>query len=186
MDFRHKNTVRFFDYWLSLPKEKGVPLRSSFHPEKVAALLTHMMIYELLPTHRIKRRLLGSRLDQLGIGGADHGALSSVVSGVGAGICGDGCSEEEDTARFWVLGTQPCGLLVMTPQALKSGLNVMVETLCLPLLADNGGKGQIIVQKNVLDDPAFNPDRDTFEPDPLPVVQCDFIDIGAGIPELKS
>ncbi|MFD2205906.1 PAS domain-containing protein [Kiloniella antarctica] len=181
MNFRHKNTEIFFDYWLSLPKEKYVPMRCSFHPEKIPALLTNMMIYELLSCSKIRRRLLGSRLDLLGIGGVGPDDIRSATL---SGICGDGRREAEDITRFEILDTQPCGLLVVAQQSLKSGLEVLVETLCLPLLGDKDGNSQIIIQKNILDDPAFMPHRDIFSSDHVPVTECHFVDIGAGTPEL--
>ncbi|MEH6631720.1 MAG: PAS domain-containing protein [Halopseudomonas aestusnigri] len=168
MDFRHKNTVNFFDYWLSLPKDDKVPLRSSFHPEDVPALLGNIMIYELFSSAKIKRRLLGSKLDYLekpvGTGGGDI---------------------SEDTQTFWTVATQPCGMLILAQQSLNSGMNVIVETLCLPLLGDNENNAQLIIQKNILDDTKFQPDVAILSVDHSSVLQRDYIDIGAGIPELQ-
>lgn len=171
MDFRHKNTVSFFDYWLSLPKDDWVPLRSSFHPEDVPALLGNIMIYELFSPAKIKRRLLGSKLDYL-------------ENSIGAGG-GDADGGSDDAKIFWTVGTQPCAMLILAQQSLKSGMNVIVETLCLPLLGDNEGNGQLIIQKNILDDPKFQPDVATYSVDHNSVLQRDYIDIGAGLPDLQ-
>jgi len=177
VDFRHKNTEQFFDYWLSLSKKRLIPMRSSFHPEDVPSLLPNMMIYELVSENYIKLRLLGSNLDERFGETSDDGNYLDYV---------ERTRRSKASEAIWAVANQPCGMQVITEQPLKSGLTVIVETLSLPLRDDNHGNPQLIIQKNVLNGPDYEPQYVVQPLEYNRIIQRDFIDIGGGIPDFTD
>jgi hypothetical protein len=52
--------ARYVDYWLSLPKVKGVPARADLDPLAIREILPFFLLWELNRGHDSKWRLVGS------------------------------------------------------------------------------------------------------------------------------
>ncbi|WP_020591524.1 PAS domain-containing protein [Kiloniella laminariae] len=142
VEFRHKKTRVFFDYWQALPRKDLLPCRSDFRPEELPSLMTNFMIYELVSRDYIKVRLRGSVLgDRLGYRGVGDNYLDLVEKE----------RRPKASESLWAMGTQPCGMYVIIEQELKSGLMVKMESLGLPFSQAEGKAPLIIFQKNEID-----------------------------------
>ncbi|MCZ4279719.1 PAS domain-containing protein [Kiloniella laminariae] len=142
LEFRHKKTGIFFDYWRELPRQGLLPSRSDFHPEDLPSLLSNFMIYELVSRDYIKVRLRGSVLgDRLGYHGIGDNYLDLVEKS----------RRSKASESLWAMATQPCGMYVIIEQELKSGLMVQMESLGLPFANSQGETPLIIFQKNEID-----------------------------------
>ena len=172
MDFKHPKSAEFYRYWLDLPRDGYAPSRDSFRPEQIPSLLPNFMIYEMISDDYIKIRLLGSYLSDR-FGDAREGTNYLDLVGHERKV--------QASQALWSVVNQPCGLVGVVEQVMKSGLSVCMETVGLPLLNKDGGNPLILFQKNELDCEKRLPDIERESRDYLRIFSRQFIDIGAGL-----
>ncbi|WP_299376704.1 PAS domain-containing protein [uncultured Kiloniella sp.] len=172
MDFKHPKSAEFYRYWLDLPRVGFAPSRDSFRPEQIPSLLPNFMIYEMISDDYIKIRLLGSNLSDR-FGDAREGTNYLDLVGHERKV--------QASQALWSVVNQPCGLVGVVEQVMKSGLSVCLETVGLPLLNKDGGNPLILFQKNELDCEKRLPDTERENRDYLRIFSRRFIDIGAGL-----
>ena len=175
---RSRESHAFQAFWLSLRGEKLIPSRSDFQPAKARRFLGDIVLMEApteaCPTLRI--RVSGQRFDNLlgaNLTGQDH--LDFMPEEFRAGVIA--------TAKKMI--ELPCGLWQISPAHLVRGYATNLEITAFPLVADEGARFFLLSQ--VL--PAGG-----LKPTSLPTdhgvgidtsVTHKFIDLGAGIPELR-
>ncbi|WP_421784088.1 PAS domain-containing protein [Kiloniella litopenaei] len=177
MDFKHPKSAEFYRYWLDLPRDGFAPSRDSFRPEQIPSLLPNFMIYEMISDDYIKIRLLGSNLSEK-FGEACEGSNYLDLVGQERKI--------QASQALWSVVNQPCGIVGVVEQVMKSGLSVCLETVGLPLLNSNDGNPLILFQKNELDCEKRLPDEDSEKRDYLRIYSRQFIDIGAGLDSVQD
>lgn len=119
----------FAEYWYSLAKVDGVPLRSSFDPASITALLPNIAIYHFLSREDIRIRLAGTNL----------------VAAFGQEITGKSYldywpdeykSDAADTFQ-WMLN-EPSGLAVKNVGITESGKEIAAWSTGFPLRDQDG------------------------------------------------
>lgn len=175
---RTEGSRAFEAFWRSLRDGKLIPSRDDFRPAKARRFLGDIVLMEAPdeqnPTLRI--RVTGQRFDNLlgtNLTGQDH--LDFMPDEFRPGVLA--------TARKMV--ELPCGLWQISPAHLVRGYATNLEITAFPLCADEGGRQYLLSQ--IL--PAGG-----LKPASLPTnygvgidtaVTHEFIDIGAGVPELR-
>lgn len=175
---RTEGSRAFEAFWRSLRDGKLIPSRDDFRPAKARRFLGDIVLMEAPdeqnPTLRI--RVTGQRFDNLlgtNLTGQDH--LDFMPDEFRPGVLA--------TARKMV--ELPCGLWQISPAHLVRGYATNLEITAFPLCADEGGRQYLLSQ--IL--PAGG-----LKPASLPTnygvgidtaVMHEFIDIGAGVPELR-
>jgi hypothetical protein len=158
--------------WSVLPRRDGVPARADFDPMAVPHILPVVSLIERIEEGEWRMRLAGTEIERrwgrtlTGVSYVDILAPAAAMST----LC-----------EFEAICRQPCGSWSMRHLDLSSGRRLDVETLRLPLRAADGGLSLILSCSGELTG------RFTHEPDRcreiLTVIEQQFLDIGAGIPD---
>ncbi len=177
IDLHHPRSQALFDYWLSLPREGTLPLRSSFFPEKIPQLLSSLIIYEMVSPSFIKFRLAGTAVrERMGVDPTGQNYLDYV-------------SDErrvKASQSFFAVVDHPCGMRVISHHGMASGRKKYLEVLVLPIENDMGENPIVLCEANEI-----KPDiDDVFQDEDLlkniAIVRRDFIDLGAGISDFQD
>jgi hypothetical protein len=158
--------------WSALPRHDGVPVRADFDPMAVPHILPVVSLIERVEEGEWRMRLAGTEIERrwgrtlTGLSYTDIMAAAAAAST----LC-----------EFEAICRRPCGSWSMRHLELSSGRRIDVETLRLPLRAADGSVSLILSCSGELSG------RFLHEPDRcreiLTVVEQEFLDIGAGIPE---
>ncbi|MCZ4279710.1 PAS domain-containing protein [Kiloniella laminariae] len=181
VDFKHPRSDQFFQFWKTIPREGLVPYRQDYHPEKAAALLPTMMMYELISADHIKIRLMGTGITQdFGTEREGKNYLDFI----------EPQRREKVSKALWEIARIPCGIRVVAEHLLQSGLTVKLESVGLPLLNREGRISWILFQRNILGEQRGLPEQPSDrEFDPRTYVRLflrDYIDIGAGVSDFSE
>ncbi|MFD2205911.1 PAS domain-containing protein [Kiloniella antarctica] len=175
IEIKNARNRQFFDYWQSLERKGGsvMPLKSSFVPEEVGHLLSHMIVYELISKDNIKIRLQGTAINERFGQDITGGNYLDYVE-----------PERRDVASnaFWLMAEQPCGIIATLEHALSSGRKITVESIGFPFENDRGENPIIMYQSNEIE--AYNPImyKNDGQLKLIFVVERHIIDIGKGAP----
>ncbi|MBC8452199.1 MAG: PAS domain-containing protein [Rhodospirillaceae bacterium] len=173
INFENENAKLFADYWASLPKVEFVPMRSSFDPCDVPAILSTFVIHEFRDPDVVHVRLLGTELaDRYGFDITGTNYLDTV--------------HPDRKDKVWRalshIVEHPCGMLVYIEGVRESGMVEVSESVGFPFRDDAGDIGQVIYQNNLCDAESYwdyrNDQRKASR-----AIRRRYIDIGAGIPD---
>ena len=165
----------FADYWQSLPKVDLIPMRASFDPAAVKALLLDMVIHDLSTPGRIHVRLAGT----------------AVVEGYGREITGTNMLEffdpeqRADALKFsTILTDHPCGKVVRILVQTASGQVLRDESIGFTM-RDNNGVANLIYYHGNRKPHEDGSSHDARSDNAVRLLIADrfFIDIGSGVPE---
>ncbi|MFD2205856.1 PAS domain-containing protein [Kiloniella antarctica] len=164
----------FAAYWSELPKDKMIPHRQDFHPEKISRLLPSISIHEYLRPDYIRLRLIGTDIEKIydqhmtGKNYLDFIAPSGKIK----------TSQIIHTAC-----THPAGMVFHTKSTTKKGTILNRESVALPM-RNNEGISCLVYYCTVTTNPDYYADQKL---DRLVItdVSIHYIDIGAGIPDIQ-
>jgi len=158
--------------WSVLPRHDRVPARADFDPMAIPHILPIVSLIERVDESEWRMRLAGTEIERrwgrtlTGLGYTDIMAPAAAAST----LC-----------EFEAICRLPCASWSMRHLELSSGRRLDVETLRLPLRAADGNVSLIVSCSGELSG------RFLHEPDRcreiLTVMEQEFLDIGAGIPE---
>jgi hypothetical protein len=158
--------------WSALPRRDDVPARADFDPMVVRQILPIVSLIERIDENEWRMRLAGTEIERrwgralTGLSYTDIMAPAAAMST----LC-----------EFEAICRQPCGSWSMRHLELSSGRRIDVETLRLPLRAADGGVSLILSCSGELTG-RFLHEADQCR-EILTVIEQEFLDIGAGIPE---
>ncbi|WP_276327701.1 PAS domain-containing protein [Kiloniella majae] len=177
MELFHPRSQALLDYWLSLPREGVLPLRSCFFPEKVPQILPSLIIYEMVNKDFIRFRLAGTAVrERMGFDPTGQNYLDYVADE----------RKVKASQSFFSVVEQPCGMRVISNHGMSSGRRMFLEVFMLPLENDMSPNPIVLCQSNEI-----KPDTDEQIPDNarlenITVMRRDFMDIGAGVSDFKD
>ncbi len=158
--------------WSALPRHDGVPARSDFDPMAVHQVLPVVSLIERIEEGEWRMRLAGTEIERRWGRGLTGLSYTDIMAPAAA---------TSTLCEFEAICRQPCGSWSMRHLELSSGRRIDVETLRLPLRAADGSVSLILSCSGELSG------RFLHEPDRcreiLTVIEQEFLDIGAGIPE---
>jgi hypothetical protein len=175
LDFQHKQSASFADYWHSLPKRDLIPSRQDFDPCTQGPILSSYIIHELVSPDLVRLRLVGTK----------H------LEGFGADVTGRNYLDFVKPARrpkasraIHLVCEQPCGMLITLRSKTQEGRLYLNETFALPM-RDNDGRARLVYyQSNSAPLAEYRPPSDKLAV--LDIHQRVFIDIGAAIPDFRD
>jgi hypothetical protein len=168
-------TKRLYEYWLTLPKAGILPLRSSVNPADIKDILPEVSIAEWIAPDTLKFRLAGTGVvERLGFDPTGRNFLDLIGS------------EEKNrmVRRLALIMDTPCGARSVRQEDYQGGLQRLVEHVALPLDSGRTGLSMLIAATGQLDrsEAVAKSSRLTRIGMPL---DYEFIDLGAGVPELN-
>lgn len=176
LEFEHRESPAFADYWYSLPKLDLIPSRRDFDPCTQGPILSTYIIHELISPEMIKLRLVGTKLRE----------------GFGVDVTGRNYLDFVEPARrtkasraIFLVCEQPCGMLVRLVSKTQAGRMYMNETFALPM-RDNDGKARLVYYQSNSAPLAEYRDPTKDQLAVLDLAGRTFIDIGAGIPDFRD
>lgn len=159
-------------HWWSLPRDGVVPLRSSFDPLAIPAMIPHMLICDLSEPGVVRIRLMGTGMvSSFGFDPTGGNYLDLVAPE----------RREAAYAGFMVPASHPCGMRVLGENRYRNGRVMAVETVAMPFRRDDGAGMQLVFVGSSIDT-GLGPWPDLGRTDSFHVHEREFIDIGAGIP----
>ena len=175
LEFEHRESAAFADYWHSLPKQDLIPSRLDFDPCTQGPILSSYIIHELVAPDFIRLRLVGTK----------H------LPGFGADVTGRNYLDFVEPARrakasraIHLVCEQPCGMLVTLQSKTQEGRLYLNETFALPM-RDNDGQARLVYyQSNSAPLAEYRPPSDKLAV--LDIHKRIFIDIGAGMPDFED
>ncbi|MEP2828152.1 PAS domain-containing protein [Parvibaculum sp.] len=169
--FRTDDSRKFFDYWQSLPREKGlVPDRKHFDPLAIRQLMPMTVMVEYKSLEAATFRYAGSKLVEiLGFDPTKKEYLDLLEKGAMAGFL----------AASEPLISVPCGgVFPVTVQA-ATGYTLKCEALDLPLVNEKAGTWIVLALISVDRTAGMHREK---EFKILEIGEGSWIDIGAGLP----
>ena len=171
------NARELLTYWQGLPRRDCVPQRRDFDPMAIAAILPVITLLERVSDDNWRFRLVGTEIERRW-GGRYTGLNYLELDFVSARAAGA-------MRRELVMMTKrPCGSWSRRRVEFHSGRRASIETLRLPLRANDGTVAQIICCSEELGDqtePATDGPREIIN-----ITEQQFLDIGAGVPAIGS
>jgi hypothetical protein len=158
--------------WSALPRPDGVPARADFDPMAIRQILPVVSLIERVEEGEWRMRLAGTEIER---------RWGRTLTGLSYTEIMAPAAAMSTLCEFEAICSQPCGSWSMRHLELSSGRRLDVETLRLPLRAADGSVSLILSCSGELTG------RFLHEPDRcreiLTVIEQEFLDIGAGIPE---
>ena len=167
------NARHLFTYWQGLPRRDFVPLRRDFDPMAIAAILPLITLLERVIDDNWRFRLVGTAVEQRWGGrytGLNYLELDFVSAKAAAAM----------RREFVVMTEQPCGSWSRRRVEFRSGRRTSIQTLRLPLRANDGNAAQIIScseEFGAQTEPATDGPHEIIN-----ITEQQFLDIGAGAP----
>jgi hypothetical protein len=165
--------------WRNLERgTKLIPARSAFRPERLARLLSHIVLLDIFPPREpydrmtTRVRLLGSTLREL----AD-------TDMIGVDYLDLVPDRDHQTEHLRLCVETPCASWSVAPVVYERGYNSLIEITHFPLTDEETGThiGMILIDEMGADLPEY---RTIGKPIEMkPAIAKAFIDIGAGVPE---
>ncbi|HEX3883552.1 MAG TPA: PAS domain-containing protein [Stellaceae bacterium] len=158
--------------WAALPRRDGVPMRSDFDPISVRRILPVVCLVERVKEGDWRMRLAGTEIER---------RWGKPLTGLSYTDIMAPAAARSTLCEFDAMCAQPCGSWSLRHLELSSGRHLDAETLRLPLRAADGCISLILACGGELTG------RFLHEPDKcrevVTVLEQQFLDIGAGIPE---
>jgi hypothetical protein len=164
---------QFLNYWAALPAHEFVPRRRSFDPMAIARILPVVSLLQRVDDDDWRFRLVGTEIDRRwarSLTGMSHFRVD-IISPRAA---------ETMRREFRQIVERPCGSWSQRAARLQSGRTARIETLRLPLRADDDGItlivsccGEVSGRLAAIEDATCEIIR---------ITQQQFVDIGAGRP----
>ncbi len=124
-----------FQYWLSLPRESGIPEASDFNPMAARQWLPEMAMFSLASPEEIPHRLVGTGLaERLGFDATGTNLLDFV----------DPSYRRQCSRDMHEAGYRPCGWQVRYLTHYPSGRVAHVQSIYLPLRGPAGQRPRIL------------------------------------------
>jgi hypothetical protein len=158
--------------WSALPCNDGVPARADFDPMAIRQILPVVSLIERIDESEWRMRLAGTEIERRW-GRTLTGLSYTEVMAPAAAM--------STLCEFEAICRQPCGSWSMRHLELSSGRRFDVETLRLPLRGPDGSVSLILSCSGELTG-RFLHETDQCR-EILTVIEQEFLDIGAGIPE---
>ncbi len=163
-----------FQYWLSLPRENGIPEASDFNPMAARQWLPEMAMFSLVSPEEISHRLVGTGLaERLGFDATGTNLLDFV----------DPSYRRQCSRDMHEAGYRPCGWQVRYLTHYPSGRMAHIQSIYLPLRGPAGqrprilslhDKGEPIGYRGPAEKPNFASE----------IVRMIWIDVGFGVPDM--
>ena len=161
-----------FQYWLSLPREGGIPSAADFNPMATRQWLPEIAMFSLASSEEIIHRLVGTGVaERLGFDATGTNLLDYV----------DPSYRRQCARDMHEAGYRPCGWQVRYLTHYPSGRMAHVQSIYLPLKGPAGqrprilslhDKGDAIGYRGVAEKPNFASE----------ITQMVWIDVGFGVP----
>ena len=167
--------VAYANYWLSLPKTGGVPMKRDLDPGAMRKFVANFVIVERHAPHLFTWRLAGSAIREL---------AGIEVTGTDALAARDGEQRDKGAVAYNAQLDTPCGAWGIVMLRSASGNLVPTEVMVFPLRADDGS---LRFLANTVDTGAR-----AMAPGHMPAGEAKllawpehrFVDIGFGLPKL--
>ncbi|MCW5771923.1 MAG: PAS domain-containing protein [Rhodospirillaceae bacterium] len=168
---------RFAAYWLSLPCQDLVPARSALDPVAIPDLLPHFMLWEINDVVHARFRLVGSAVrDWFGTELTGKPVLDIHAEG----------SRHKAVQAGAVMAATPCGAWGLMALRSPTLYDFLVEVLCLPMLDAEGKVGLFANTMERVQDRRFFDAMAASGARAINFVEHRFVDIGAGLPQLRG
>lgn len=148
-------------------------MRSAFDPMRVPKLLPHMSIYDFDEPGVIRIRLIGTKM-----------VRDYPIDPTGGNYLDFVAPDRREAALqgFLVPAFHPCGMRVLGRNCHPGGFTTPIETIGFPFDSETGSRQMVFVGVEVKGSPfSDRPDRPGLER--FEVIERQFFDIGAGMPE---
>ncbi|MBI1773990.1 MAG: PAS domain-containing protein [Proteobacteria bacterium] len=167
-------TVDFIDAWLRWRSDRLLPARADMNLRDIVQNLGTILLLEYLGRDNVLVRVAGTRLRELsgiGLTGRNYKDLA---------LPDDWPLRSE---RITKIATRPCGGVMTVHYVLRSGRDLVFESVALPIDADVRDRPRQLLVCNTLIDGTF--ETATMEPSrAIPAVEnFSLVDIGNGIPD---
>lgn len=162
---------RLLAAWLQLPRLDGVPTRASFDPTVIASVLPVVSVIQRICADVWRVRLAGTEIERRWGRMLTGHNYSDILSVQAATVI---------YREFEAVCRKPCGSWSLRHLELRSGRQLQIETVRLPLRGKDG-EVDLILSCNGEVTPGFIPEADQSR-EVITVVEQEFFDIGAGRP----
>ncbi len=166
----------FAAFWFSLPKIDLIPRREAFKPEQIPHLLPNLVIHEILSPELIRLRLSGTAVDH-------H--YGQTVTGRNYLDFVEPERRPAASRAIRKICEHPAGMLVHLRSATVSGRIQTRESIAFPM-RDSDGRATLVY---FCSGNARERSNDSAPQDALKVMEVmrrQYIDIGAGLPEIEG
>ena len=168
-------SFEFEAFWRTLPKDRLVPCRDAFRPERAQRFLRHLVLCDVQLGDQLSicLRLTGSEFDsrvQENLRGQDY--LQFVPETLRAGLV--------ESVREII--QRPCGLWQVNSVHYQRGFAQNLEITVFPLAAEADGKHKLLVMTQSVDGLVTSRSTENKALSPDTATTYQYIDLGAGVP----
>jgi hypothetical protein len=121
--------AEYADYWLSLPKTGGVPMKRALDPAAMRRFVANIVMVERHDPGRFSWRLMGSGVRDL---------TGTELTGKDAFVFHSAAQRAKALVAYNAQLDTPCGVWGVTILRSAGGHEIATEVLVLPLRADDG------------------------------------------------
>lgn len=176
-EFIHELNLEYLRHWTSLRQDRTLPKKSDFMPEEIPRLLPFFAIYELMSRDLIKIRLAGTEMIRR------HGFESTGTNYLDLVEPG---RRPKASEAFWQIASCPCGMRVVLRQRYAGGIIQDTEALGLPVHNDQGDSPLQYYTSCPIEREGEMKNDLLHRSEVLTVLEREFIDLGAGVPEFQD